>query len=58
MYEKLEQVCKCGAKMLEVLAYDEAAKEGNPRAFRKGWHCPSCNGWEPAILRERLLEEN
>ncbi len=58
MYKNLEQQCKWGQKMVEVLGYVEKQDgDEHPKAFRKGWFCPWCREWKDAILREKLLEE-
>ncbi len=58
MYKSLDQQCKCGQKMLEVLGYVEKQDgDGHPQAYRKGWYCPLCKTWEDAILREKIVEE-
>ena len=38
--------CCCGGIMQQVINAEEQ--------LRKGWYCPTCNGWEQAILRERV----
>ncbi len=58
MYKSLDQQCKCGQKMLEVLGYVEKQNgDRHPQAYRKGWYCPLCKAWEDAILREKIVEE-